>query len=460
MDEIPPTMEDIRGRVLFPDDAGYEPEISGYQTGFVQKPRAVVAAAEKNDIAAAVRLGGEWDVPVGVQATGHGLAAGCAGGVLVTTSRLRGVRVDAGRRTAWLDAGARWADVIEAAAGFGLAPLSGSAPGVGAVGYTLEGGTGLLARRYGYAADLVTSADLVMADGRSRRVTADSDPDLFWAIRGAGANFGIVTGLEIGLVELDRMYGGGLYFAEDLVPEVLRAWLEWTAGVPDGMTSSIGLIPYPDRPTVPEPVRGRYVAHVRIAYAGGAAEGDRLVAPLRAVGPRLMDSLGELPYTKSDTIYRDPEAPMAYYATNVLTGSLDAAAAETVLALAGPGSGLPCVVQISHLGGALAAEPAVPSVVGHRDARYALRVLSRLDPGGGAEQAPALRPRHERVYTALGDRVLGRSLNFMLGGFVTADDVWSGYDPDDRERLAELKRRHDPRNLFRCYHNIPAKAPS
>ncbi|MFD9485718.1 FAD-binding oxidoreductase [Streptomyces sp. NPDC059991] len=443
------------GPVLGRESAGYDDEVAAYQLGFGQRPDVVVGATGPDDVRAAVRLAAGRGLPLAVQSTGHGLPGDRTGGVLVTTARMRGVQVDPGSRIARIQAGTPWGDVIREAAPHGLAPLSGSTLGVGAVGYTVEGGIGLLARTHGFAADRITAAEIVTADGELRHVTPGSDPDLFWALRGAGGNFGVVTSLDLELVRQPRIYGGGLYFAERYVPDALRTWLEWTRGQGEEMTSSIGLVPFPDKPAVPVPVRGRYTAHIRIAHAGSASDGAAAVAPLRSIGPCVLDTLTEMPYTDSDSIYRDPPTPMAYYGTNVLLDSLDVATAGRILELTGPGSGMNCVVQINHMGGALARRPAVPSSVGHRDARLMVRVLSRIAPGAGDAAAAAERAGHERVYALLGDRVLGVAPNFLLGGPVTAGQLRACYDEADYERLTALKAVYDPGNVFRGYHNIP-----
>ncbi|GAA0601538.1 FAD-binding oxidoreductase [Streptomyces crystallinus] len=443
------------GPVLDRESAGYDEEVAAYQLGFGQRPDVVVAAQGPDDVRAAVELAAGRGLPLAVQSTGHGLPGDRAGGVLVSTARMRGVEVDPATATARIQAGTPWGEVIREAAVHGLAPLSGSTLGVGAVGYSLEGGIGLLARTHGFAADRITAAEVVSADGELRHVTADSDPDLFWALRGAGGNFGVVTSLDVELVRQPRIYGGGLYFAEPQVPHALRSWLEWTAGVGEEMTSSIGLVPFPDKPAVPEEVRGRYTAHIRVAHTGAAADGEAAVAPLRAIGPYVLDTLTDMPYTDSDSIYRDPPTPMAYYGTNVLVDDLDVATAGRILELTGPGSGLNCVVQINHMGGAMARRPAVPSAVGHRGARFLVRVLSRIAPGAGEAAAVAERAAHEQVYALFGDRILGVAPNFLLGGPVTAEQLKACYEAADYERLTALKAVYDPGNLFRGYHNIP-----
>jgi FAD/FMN-containing dehydrogenase len=434
--------------VLTPGDAGYDDERAGFQTGARHRPAVIVGATGAADVRAAVAFAADRELPVAVQSAGHGVAVrDSGGGMLITTGRMTGVRVDAGTRTAWIEAGTRWDRVIEAAAQHGLAPLSGSFPGVGAVAYTLGGGLGLLSRRYGYAADHVRSIDVVTADGQVRHVTAEAEPDLFWALRGGRDNFGVVTGLEVALVPVTRLYGGGLFFDGSRAVDVLDGYRQWTETVPDEMSTSVGLIPFPDVPAVPEPLRGRHVLHVRIAYTGPAADGERLVEPLRAIGPRLIDKLDDMPYTAGGSIYNEPAQPHAYSGTNAFLAGFDATAAGTVWDLAGPAAPVPCVVELRHLGGALAAPPEVPNAVGHRDARYLLRVLSPLDPDPTAT--------HERLLAALKPwSTGGRCLNFLYGK-KTPDQVRDAYEPADHRRLTRLKAAYDPADLFRLGDHIP-----
>jgi FAD/FMN-containing dehydrogenase len=439
----------VSGPVLRPSDADYDAERDGFQTAARHRPAVIVGAAGAADVQAAVKLAREHRLPVAVQATGHGLSATADGGVLISTRRMTGVRVDARARTAWIEAGVRWRQVVEAAAAHGLAPLNGSAPDVGAVGYTLVGGLPLLGRHYGFAADHVRSLDVVTADDRRHHVTATDDPDLFWALRGGQGNFGVVTGMEVELVPVARLYGGGLYFDAALVADVLQTWRRWTASVPDQLTSSVALILFPDLPMVPEPIRGRYVAHVRIAHAGDAADGERLVQPLRAVGPRLIDSLRDMPYNDSHTIFNDPTRPHAYSGTSALLRELPESAVPTVLGLAGPDAPVACIVQVNHLGGALARPPAVANAVGRRHAQYLLRVLSPLGPAG----IDTVQRVHHRLLEALAPWTAGRALGFRFGSS-SAEEVQDAYDPDAYWRLTALKAVYDPDNTFRLNHNI------
>ncbi|MFI6860772.1 FAD-binding oxidoreductase [Streptomyces sp. NPDC050421] len=416
---------------------------AGYQTGFAIRPDLVVEAADAEDVRTAVTRAAREGLRVGVHATGHGLAGPVEGGVLISTRAMDSVLVDPVRRTARIGAGVTWGQVIEAAAPHGLAPLNGSSPGVGAVSYTLGGGLGVLAREFGYAADLVRSFDVVTGDGVLRHVSAEDEPELFWGLRGGGHRLGVVTWMETGLVPVARLYGGSVLFDGDgeAGAQVLRRYLEWTRTVPVSLTSSVGALVYPDIPQVPQEMRGRYVVSVRVAYTGSAAEGERLVAPLRAIGPALADSLREMPYTDSHTIHSDPPFPHAYYGDGLMLSGIDPERAARVLELTGRKAPMMTVVQLNHLGGALAAAPDPDSAVPYRDAGFLLRLLSPLD---GTDVA-SVRALYEEVAAVLGPLVVGRSLNFSFGG---GDRTEGFHGPRTRERLAGLVSRYDPASLF------------
>ncbi|MEV6479340.1 FAD-binding protein [Streptomyces sp. NPDC051576] len=445
--------DQVRGAVLLPGDAGFDARRKGFQTAYHHRPSVIVRPDGPEDVVAAVAHAAGAGLSVAAQATGHGLSFPLDGGVLVDTSTLTGVTVDARAGTARVAAGTRFTDVVDAAARHGLAPLNGSAPGVGAVGYVLGGGLGLLGRRFGWAADHVRAVEIVTPDARSRRVTADSDPGLFRALRGAGANFGVVTAVELELVRISRIYGGELVFDLARTPDLLERYLGWTRTLPEELTSSVSLVAYPDLPLFPARLRGRLAGHVRIAHTGDARSGECLAAPLRAIGHLLSDTLAEMPYTECGAIYDDPHMPHAYLGDNVLLRAVTPEQAAAVTELAGAPGPVPCVVDVRHLGGALGRQPAVPNVVGHREARYLLRVLVPLM---GAEPDHADRMRRAVLDTVAGQSVGGRCQNLVYGRPPgPAEDFW---EPADHRWLTGLKTRLDPANLFRCNRNIPPAA--
>ncbi|WP_030314544.1 FAD-binding oxidoreductase [Streptomyces sp. NRRL B-3229] len=410
-------------------------EVTSFQTGFALRPDHVVPVRSAEDVVAAVRHAADARLPVSVLATGHGLPGAVEDGVLVSTRHMDRVTVDARARTARVQAGVRWRDVVAAAVPHGLAPLNGSAPGVGAVSYTLGGGLGILAREFGYAADHVRSLDVVTGDGELRHVTEGSE--LYWGLLGGGHHLGVVTELEIGLVPVRTLYGGSLAFdGREVAPSaLLRAYEEWTRTVPSTLTSSFAAVPYPDLPALPPQLRGRYVVSVRVAYTG--TDGDRLLAPLRELGPVLADSLREMPYADSHTIHSDPDVPHSYYGDSAVLSALDVERAGELLERTGPGIGAMVVVQINHLGGALA-RPA-PNSVPYREGRFLVRLLTM----GGRQQGRALL---DPAFELLVSDTLGRSVNFAFGAGDRSEGL---HDPDTRKRLAELASRYDPASLFR-----------
>ena len=426
-------LERFRGPVFVAGQKSYDEERSGFNLDGPHRPALVVGATCAADVAEAVQYAATRGLPVGVQATGHGRRDGLQAGVLITTGRMRALSIDVASRTARVEAGVRSGEVVAAAAEHGLAPRSGSSPGVGVSGYTLAGGLGLLGRTLGWAADHVRSLDIVSWDGRQQRVTPESDPALFRDLCGSGGAPGVVTSLEIELVPLTTVYGGAVTFDGAHALAVIDAWLAWTRIAPREATSSLAMVTMPDVPGVPEPLRGRATVSVRLALVGGETAGMALVRPLREVAARLVDTSRMLPWTDSATIASDPPGAHPYHGTGVMLGSLDGEGVREIVRCAGPGARVPTVVQVNHLGGALAEPPAFPNVVGHRTAAYLLRLLS----GVGRDGVAPIDRAHEAVVAALGPRVLGRSLGFQFGPHPQAQ--WEAcFDADDLPRLRSI----------------------
>lgn len=437
-------------KVAGPGEPGYE--VTRANTIVQERPAGVVTARSAEDVQEAVRYAVANDLPVAVQATGHAYTPPADGALLISTREMNGVTIDAANRVARIEAGVRAGDVITAAAAHGLAPINGAAPTVGLVGFTMGGGLGPLGRQYGYAADNVRSLEIVTADGVLRTASPDVEPELFWGVRGSRGNLGVVTALEMDLVPVSRLYGGGLFFGASETAEVLDLYREWTATVPDTMTSSVALLRLPPFEAIPEPIRGKFVLHVRIAFTGSAEEGAALVAPLRAVTP-LLDSVQEMPYTDVGTIHNDPPDPAPFVERSGLLRVLEPATIKVLLDLAGPDTDPPLVlVELRQLGGAIARQPARPSAVGFRDAAFSL-FMGTL---GLPELVEPAHEFHTRLYDALAPwRVGGPYVSFLSGVDADPDVVATAYEPADYARLRALKGTVDPTNLFRVNHNIP-----
>ncbi|MFC6287443.1 FAD-binding oxidoreductase [Nocardioides sp. GCM10027113] len=391
------------------------------------------------DVSLAVRYAGEHRLTVGVMATGHGTQSGLAGDLLVNTSRLREVSVNP-EGWARIGAGASWARVIDEAAPHGLAPLTGSSSGVGAVGFITGGGAGPLARTYGLASDHVRAFEVVTGDGRLRRVSAVEGQDLFTALRGGKGAAGIVTSVDIDLVRLSSFYGGALYFDGDDAPRVIDVWRRWADRLPDGGNTSFVLLRLPPLDSVPDELRGRLTLGVRFLWAGDPAEGRRWLDELRGVAPVILDDAGPKPFAAVDSVHADPVDPMPMIDLGGLLHEFTDEAAASLLAQAGPGADCPQVmVEIRHLGGAYAAPPDVPDAFDHRAARYSLLTVGLAQPG--------VRESHERLRQALAPWDTGGVWpNF--GPPHDRDTAARAYRPETLRRLTAVVERHDPRRVI------------
>jgi FAD/FMN-containing dehydrogenase len=341
----------IAGPVFVPGEAGYDQAREAWNLVVDQRPAVVVEAESAADVAQAVRYARGRGMRIAPQGTGHGAepVEPLDGAMLLRTTRMRKVSIDAATQTARAEAGAVWADVIAPAAEHGLAGLAGSSPGVGVAGYTLGGGMGWLARRYGLAANSVTAAELVTPDGELVRTDDDHDPDLLWAIRGGGG-VGVLTALEMRLYPVRELYAGALFFPITRTAQVLAAWRAWTDSVPDEVTSMTHLLRFPPLPELPEPLRGQAFAVIEAAYLGDAGTGTDLIAPLRGLGPD-RDTFAMIPAAALGALNMDPDQPVPTRGDGTLVADLPAAAIDALAAAAGPAL---ASVEVRHLGGALA----------------------------------------------------------------------------------------------------------
>jgi FAD/FMN-containing dehydrogenase len=417
---------------LRPADPGYDEEIVGYNRIVDHRPELVVPARSAADVVRAVRAAATEGLSLAVQATGHGPSV-AADGVLVSTRHLREVRVDPATRLVRVDAGARGRDLTAALVPHGLAPLGGSSPDVGVVGYHLGGGLPLLGRTFGYAADRVRALDVVTADGERRTLTPDDD--LFGAVLGCRGAFAVVVSLLTEALPLTSVTGGGLWFTGDAIEPAVRAYLRWTADVPETVNSSVLLIRLPDLPVIPEPIRGRRIAHIRIAAVGGDDAVD--LAPLRAAGP-VRDTVAEVPVARLGSIHDEPSGPVFFEARNSLLGALDDAAAAALLDHADNGF----FVELRHLGGALARDGGA-AAVGRRDGRYVVYT-------GSALPDPSVRDAAAAAQARLHDALAPWGIGAVTPAFLTGRHELSvAFSAADQARLARLKKTWDPDDRFR-----------
>ena len=359
--------------VAFSGDDAYAVLAMPWNVAMPSTPLAAVAPADAAAVARVVAFASANRIPVAVQATGHGAYEALDDAILIVTKRLDEITIHAAERWARVGAGVVWQQVLDATAPHGLAPLAGSSPSVGVAGYTTGGGHGPLARTHGIAADRVRAFDVVTGDGVLRRATATQEPDLFWGLRGGKGAMGIVTAVEFDLLAMPTLYGGALFFDGPDAGTVLRAWSAWCPTLPPQATTSVALFHLPAMPGVPEVLAGKPTVAVRFAWDGDPAEGEAVVAPMRAVGARLVDSVGVMPYVALARIHTDPVDPLPAHEAHMPLASFPFEAAEALLAAAGPDSGSPqVVVEIRQLGGACSVEPAVPAAFARRDVAFSL----------------------------------------------------------------------------------------
>jgi len=437
----------VAGSVLRPGAAGYDEERAVFNLNHELAPALIVVAESAADVQAAVAFAAARSRPVLVKTTGHQMVDPAREAVVIATHRMN----DVVGRTARVGAGALWSDVVTAAAKDGLAPLNGSNPTVGVSGYTLGGGLSpTLGRSHGYAADHVRSLDVVIADGRLRHVDATSEPELFWALRGGKGNFDAVTALEFDVFPVPRIYGGGLYFPGEWMADVLRAWTAWLPNTPETMISSFAALRLPPLPELPEPLRGNFAVTLRFAYNGAAEDGERMVAPLRAIAPTIMDTVRDMPYSEVASIHDEPTEPLPYYERGIMLREFPEMAQDKLIELVGPGSDTTMwIAELRALGGAWDREPAVPNAVATRGLPYS---LLGVEVGPLSEQ-----PRLKKSIAALldgmapwqGDRRLVNNL-----APEEAVDAAAIYGPERYARLAAVKKAYDPTNMFRINHNV------
>jgi FAD binding domain/Berberine and berberine like len=410
----------------------------------------VAFPAEAEDVQQIVRYAGTEGLQVAPQRTGHNAAplGSLENAILLKTDALDTVHIDAAAMKVRVGAGVKWESVVPEASDLGFAVLHGSTPDVSIAGYGLGGGLGWYARKHGLFTNSITAIELVTADGRLRRVDLENEPELFWALRGGGGNFGVVTALEFRLLPIPEVYAGIFFFPWERSAEVLHAWHEWTETVPDEMTSVGRIMQFPPLEEIPEPLRGNAYVLVEAFFLGSEADGVELVAPLRQLGPA-MDTVAMVPPVALSEMHMDPPEPVPYLGDHLVLGELPASAIDDFVAAAGPGSGSTLIsAEIRHTGGALAR-----SVDGHgaRDTFPGSFVTFAVGLVFDAASEEATHDDLQRVNKALHAYRAGSYLNFEEN----PTDPAGFYDEATFRRLREVKAAVDPNELIRANHAIP-----
>ena len=435
--------------LITPEDPRYDEARAAFNVAVDQRPAAVVLAESADDVADAVRYARGNGLRVAPQTTGHnaGAYATLENTVLVKTTAMVGVEVDVEGRTARALSGSRWMDVNAELEGTGLVALHGSSPDVGVVGYSLGGGIGWLARKHGLQTNSVTAIELVTGDGELVRADAENNADLFWALRGGGGNFGVVTAIEFRLYPVEEVYAGWLIFPWERSAEVLRTWNELLPTLPDEITSIGRILQLPPLPEIPEPLRGAQIVVIEAAFLGSEEDGAELLRPLRELGP-VMDTFAQGPPAILHELHQDPRDPVPAHSASALVGDLGADEIDTLVELVGPGSGSPFLsVELRHLGGALGRPAPGAGALARLDGTFAMFAVGIPMDG---PTAAALHEYGARLNDALAQHDRGRYLNFTE----QPTDTRAAYSEAAYIRLREAKAKWDSEDLFAANHPI------
>lgn len=444
----------ITGPVLLPGDPGYDNERATFNLNTPLTPAVAVGAATVEDVRAAIRFAARNALAVAIRGGGHLQPRTGEEHLLLTLDRMNSVVVDPERATVRIVGTPRWQQIMDVATPSGLAPMNGSSPSVGAIGYLLGGGVSpVLGRLHGYASDHVTSIDVVTADGESRTATATDEPQLFFALRGSKGNVGVVTAMEFALWPIRTVHAGGLWFAGERLAEVLPAWRDWAVTLPDEATTSVAIKRMPDLPHLPDPLRGAFVVHVRYSFVGPEAAGEAMLKPMRGLGTTVFGTVGTIPYAESGTIHRDTRLPQPYFDRSLGLRELSDGTLSALVDLVGPGSDCPLVsVEVRMLGGALDRTPVIPDAVSTRGLPLQFVAVGV----GGPEEAPRMRAYLARCVDGLTPWAHPRRMvNFLSSDEALApQEMRQTYGPELYDRIVAVKEKYDPDNMFRVNHNI------
>jgi FAD/FMN-containing dehydrogenase len=441
----------VRGRVVLPEDEGWDAARAAWNLAVDQRPAAVVQAAGPEDVQAVVDTARGAGLRVAPQSTGHGseLIPSLEGAVLLKTSAMRGTEVDAGSGVARVEAGVLAGDVAAAAGEHGLAPVLGFAPSVGVTGLTLGGGVGWLSRSYGLACNNVHALEVVTTSGERRRVDADNEPELFWALRGGG-RFAIVTALEIEVHPVAEAFAGMLIWPAERAPAVLEQLRRLVADVPESFSAVFRYLAVPDIEAAPPPLRGRRVVAVAAAHLGTEADGRGLVEPLRSAGEALVDTFAPVGPADLVRVAGDPEDPVPARGDGFLVNELPDALAEQVSELIAQDALAPLgVFELRQLGGALARASDDHGALGSAQAAFSVFASGAVM---GPDDPPAIDARLAELRERLAPFAAEREL-LTLARLGT--DPARAFDDDTWARLRRARDAYDPERLVLASHDAP-----
>jgi FAD/FMN-containing dehydrogenase len=446
---IPELRAAFDGQVIAPDDPGYDQARKVFYGKWDRRPAAVVRPTSAEEVARVVTLAADAGLELAVRGGGHSLAGHSTtqGGIVLDLSAMDGLEVDPEQRTAWAETGLTAGAYTQAVGKHGLATGFGDTASVGIGGLTLGGGVGFLVRKHGLSIDNLLAAEVVTADGRILGVDDEHHPELFWALRGGGGNFGVATRLRFRLHELPSIVGGMLVLPGSA--EVIQGFVATAEAAPEELSGIANVMVAPPMPFLPAVAHGRLVVMALLCYAGDAAAGERALAPFRALAEPIADMLQPMAY--AGMFPPEEMEVVEESARSMFLDRVDRAAAEAVVEHLHASTAPMAVAQLRVLGGAMARVPSDATAFAHRDRRFMAAV------GAVYEQA-ADRPTHDAWAEAFaaalcGDGGPGVYVNFLSDE--GADRVREAYPGPTWDRLVEVKRRYDPGNLFRRNQNIP-----
>jgi FAD/FMN-containing dehydrogenase len=447
----------VRGELITPESEGYDEARAIWNGAHDRRPALVLRCAGVADVIKGVQFARSENLPLAVRGGGHSIPGFSTtdDGIVLDLSPMKGIRVDPYHKRVVAQAGVLWKDMDAETQAFGLALTGGLISSTGIAGFTLGGGVGWLVRRLGLTADNLIGADVVTADGQLLRADADENPDLLWALRGGGGNFGVVTSFEYTLHDVGPMvFSGGVFYPGEYAEQIINGYREACAGAPDELTTVLNLTTAPPVPFLPEEVHGKPIVAVLGMWSGALADGDKQTQPVRELAPVIADVFSPMPYLGMQTLI-DPLYPRGvhnYFKSNFLDG----VGPETISSLLRSYAEIPTPmteIHVHHLGGAMSRPPAGGSAFYNRDKEFMLNVVARTPGAEGFDQAVAWA---RRATEGLGT---GSAYVNFTGEAAGPDQVRSSYPGDTYDRLVAVKDRFDPANVFRLNQNIvPSKA--
>ena len=446
---IPKLRADVGGRVIAPEDPEYDSARSVFYGGIDRHPAAIVRVRDDMDVARVVALARETGLELAVRSGGHSISGLCVseGGIVIDLADMRALEIDPEARTAWAQTGLTAVEFTTAAAEHGLGIGFGDTGSVGIGGITLGGGVGYLVRKHGLTIDSLQAADIVTADGEIRRVDAENEPDLFWAIRGGGGNFGVATRFRFGLHQIDTVVGGMLRLPATV--DTIAGFMAEAEESPDELSSIANVMPAPPMPFVPEEAHGKLAIMALMTYAGDPDAGQRALAPFQALAEPIADMLRPMPYPEVYPPEEEGYHPLAKGHT-MFVDTIGRPEAETILEHLGTSTAMMGVAQLRTLGGAMARVPADATAFAHRQSKIMVNVAAVYER---PEEIAVHGPWVEAFAAALHQSDDGAYVNFL------ADEgearIRAAYPGSTWDRLRQIKARYDPTNLFRLNQNIP-----